>query len=157
MIETGFDLDMLGDAKKYLEKWREQNREKTAAVETLWREKARKEEEEKAQQQIRREAHRDQIKNISEILHNQSLAGGSKAKQGMEKDLVTTSAQPVAEVASHENEDEAWKTLGQLSSTQQLTKPETETAKQKRSYVKKADRKERLNATSGLVAAEKRK
>jgi hypothetical protein len=32
MVEMNFELSMLGDAKKYLEKWRLENEEKTHAM-----------------------------------------------------------------------------------------------------------------------------
>jgi hypothetical protein len=58
MFQTEFDLNMLGDAKKYLEKWRLENKDKTEAREE------RKAQEE-ALQSARLEALREEVLNIN--------------------------------------------------------------------------------------------
>jgi hypothetical protein len=73
MFETGFGLIMLGDAKKYLEKWRQENKETTDEMISKCGARSEEKAKEEAQRVLRREALRVEVQSISETLHNQSL------------------------------------------------------------------------------------
>jgi len=134
MFQTGFDLNMLGDAKKYLEKWRMENKEKTEAREE------RKAQEE-AQQSARREALREEVFNISDILHNQSIASGPRPsiKTGKECPVPETSTQMGKTV---EEEESAWLSLRSMVGEDLPTKTGVDEVKKKRSYVRKTKKNE---------------
>jgi hypothetical protein len=134
MFQTGFDLNMLGDAKKYLEKWRLENKEKTEAREE------RKAQEE-AQQSARREALREEVLNISDILHNQSIASGPRPsiKAGKECPVPETSTQMGKTV---EEEESAWLSLRSMVGEDLPAKTGVDEVKKKRSYVRKTKKNE---------------
>jgi hypothetical protein len=134
MFETGFDLIMLGDARKYLEKWRLENREKTEARKEL---KA----QEEVQQKIRREVHRGDVQNITEILHNQSLANAPKLLSIKEKQSPVSGSATPAQTTIEEEQD-AWRALGASSGEKQKTAETIETVKKKRAYVRKTQKSE---------------
>jgi hypothetical protein len=134
MFETGFDLIMLGDAKKYLEKWRLENEEKMEA-------RNEKQAQEESQQKERREAHRGDVQNITEILHNQSLASGPKPLFSKERqNPVSGSALPLQ--TTTQEEQDAWRGLGTSSEKNQKAAETIETVKKKRAYVRKAQKSE---------------
>jgi hypothetical protein len=134
MFETGFDLIMLGDAKKYLEKWRLENEEKMEA-------RNEKQAQEESQQKERREAHRGDVQNITEILHNQSLASGPKPLFSKERqNPVSGSALPLQ--TTTQEEQDAWRGLGTSSKKTQKAAETIETVKKKRAYVRKAQKSE---------------
>ena len=134
MFETGFDLIMLGDAKKYLEKWRLENEEKMEA-------RNEKQAQEESQQKERREAHRGDVQNITEILHNQSLASGPKPLFSKERqNPVSGSALPLQ--TTTQEEQDAWRGLGTSSEKTQKAAKTIETVKKKREYVRKAQKSE---------------
>jgi hypothetical protein len=134
MFETGFDLIMLGDAKKYLEKWRLENEEKMEA-------RNEKQAQEESQQKERREAHRGDVQNITEILHNQSLASGPKPLFSKERqNPVSGSALPLQ--TTTQEEQDAWRGLGTSSEKTQKAAETIETVKKKRAYVRKAQKSE---------------
>jgi hypothetical protein len=138
MFETGFDLNMLGDAKKYLEKWRSENEEKTDKKLLACKERDEQRNQEEAQQMMRREASRGDIQNITEILHNQSLANAPKPKQ--KQSLVSESTSTVE--TTIEKENDAWRSLEITSGANQTAPENTKTVKKKRAYVRKAQKKE---------------
>jgi hypothetical protein len=107
MFETDFDLIMLGDAKKYLEKWRLENKEKTEA-------RNEQKAQEEAQQKTRREAHRGDVQNITEILHNQSLANGPKPLSNKERQNPISGSASPPQTTTQEEQD-AWRALGTSS------------------------------------------
>ena len=128
MFETDFDLIMLGDAKKYLEKWRLENEEKMEA-------RNEKQAQEESQQKERREAHRGDVQNITEILHNQSLASGPKPLFSKERqNPVSGSALPLQ--TTTQEEQDAWRGLGTSSEKTQKAAKTIETIKKKREYSK---------------------
>jgi hypothetical protein len=138
MFETGFDLIMLGDAKKYLEKWRLENREKTEAMISLCETRSEERTREEAQKLVRRDALREEVQNISQILHNQSLTSGQKPPPPTK-----VTENPVLELtaddkAKGEDEETAWKTLGRLGKTDVAV----DGGKKKRTYVKKNQKNE---------------
>jgi hypothetical protein len=139
MFETGFDLIMLGDAKKYLEKWRLENREK---MEDRNERKA----QEEAQQKTRREAHRKDLQNITEILHNQSLTNGPKPLSNKERQN-PISGSPSPPPTTTQEEQDAWRALGASSEKKQKAAETVETVK-KRAYVRKTQ-KSKLQGDSG--------
>ncbi len=140
MFETSFDLIMLGDAKKYLEKWRLENKEKM---------EARNEQKVQAedQQKTRREALRGDVQNITEILHNQSLANGPKPLSNKERqNPVSGSALPAQ--TTTEDEQEAWRALGMSSGENKKAAEAVETVKKTRAYTRKTQKNE-LQGDSG--------
>jgi hypothetical protein len=140
MFETGFDLIMLGDAKKYLEKWRLENEEKMEA-------RNEKQAQEESQQKERREAHRGDVQNITKILHNQSLASGPKPLFSKERqNPVSGSALPLQ--TTTQEEQDAWRALGTSSGKNQKAAETVETVKKKRAYVRKTQKSE-LQGDSG--------
>jgi hypothetical protein len=139
MFETGFDLSMLGDARKYLEKWRLENREKTEARKEL---KA----QEEAHQKIRREGHKGDVQNITEILHNQSLANAPKPLANKEKQNPVSGSASLAQTTTQEEQD-AWRALGASSVENKKAAEVIETVKKKRAYVRKT---RELQGDSGL-------
>ena len=144
MMERDLDLNMLGDAKKYLEKWRLENKEKTDLMLSLC--KTRKEEKanEEAQQVIRRENLREEVQNISKILHNQSLAAHTKGKGNPVSESTTKAKTPIVE------EENAWRLLGASSSNHKATEVAAETFKKKRAYIKKSQKNE-MEEISGPI------
>jgi hypothetical protein len=129
---------MLGDAKKYLEKWRSENEEKTDKKLLACKERDEQRNQEEAQQMMRREASRGDIQNITEILHNQSLANAPKPKQ--KQSLVSESTSTVE--TTIEKENDAWRSLEMTSGANQTAPENTETVKKKRAYVRKVQKKE---------------
>ena len=123
MFETGFDLIMLGDARKYLEKWRLENGEKMEARKEL---KA----QEEAQQKMRREAHKGDVQNITEILLNQSLANAPKPHSNKEKQNPVSGSAPRAQTTTEEEQD-AWRALGASSGENQKAAETIETVKKR--------------------------
>ncbi len=140
MFETDFDLIMLGDARKYLEKWRLENGEKTEARKEL-------KVQEEAQQKMRREAHRGDVQNITEILHNQSLTNAPKPHSNKEKQNPVSGSASLAKTTSEEEQD-AWRALGASSGENQKATDTIETVKKKRAYVRKTQKSE-LQGDSG--------
>jgi hypothetical protein len=138
MFETGFDLKMLGDAQKYLEKWRSENVEKTDMMLQACEERDEQNSRDKAQQMTRREAHREDVQNISEILRNQLLSNLPKPKPKLLNDK-----------KGEENEDEetAWKSLGALLGKPETTQVALDGEKKKRTYVKKNQKNEGRGAS----------
>ena len=153
MFERDFDVEMLGEAKKYLEKWRMENREKTDTMAFLCQTRNEEAAQERAQQVVRREAHKEQIQNISKILQNQSLATGSKLDQSKEKESSFSILTPKNKKMTEE-EDNAWKLLGASSDVQQSKEPTSDTTKKKRSYVRK-NQKAELGDGSGQTETRK--
>jgi hypothetical protein len=123
MFQTGFNLNMLGDAKKYLEKWRLENKEKTEA-------RNEQKAQEEAQQSARREALRGKVLNISDILHNQSIASGPRPsiKTGKECPVPETSTQMGKTV---EEEESAWLSLRSMVGEDLPTKTGEDEVKKK--------------------------
>jgi hypothetical protein len=152
MCETGFDLEMLGDAKKYLEKWRSENKEKTDAMLLTCEEKNELKDQEEAQQKMRREAHRGDVQNITKILQNQSLANVPKPLQNKEKRNSIPESTSMAE-PTIEEEENAWMSLGASSGVNQTTEATVDTSKKKRAYV----RKNLKNETQGVSGSSKNK
>ena len=134
MFDTGFDLIMLGDAKKYLEKWRLENKEKTDKMFSLCEMRSEERAQEKSQKLVRQDALREEVQNISEILHNQSLANVKKQQptKVAENHTIETNTKPQTE-----DEETAWQSLGASLGGNQKTEPAVEAEKKKRSYVKK--------------------
>jgi hypothetical protein len=152
MFETGFDLEMLGDAKKYLEKWRSENKEKTDAMLLTCEERNELKAQEEAQQKMRREAHRGDVQNITKILQNQSLANVPKPLQNKEKRNSIPESTSMAE-PTIEEEENAWMSLGAFSGVNQTTEATVDTSKKKRAYV----RKNLKNETQGVSGSSKNK
>ena len=152
MFEMGFDLDMLGDAKKYLERWRMENKEQSDWMESEC--KARNQEKvlEKEQQLERREAHKEQIKDLAQILQNQSLASAPKAFQNKVAEKVLQAQEP-----EEEEEEDAWNSLGASLSTQQSEKPTLDPLKKKRTYTKKGTKNEKMKGSTGQAFNENQK
>jgi hypothetical protein len=140
MFETDFDLIMLGDAKKYLEKWRLENKEKTEA-------RNEQKDQEEAQQKTSREAHRGDVQNITEILHNQSLANGPKPLSNKERQNPISGSASPPQTTTQEEQD-AWRALGTSSGKNQKAAETVETVKKKRAYVRKTQKSE-LQGDSG--------
>jgi hypothetical protein len=138
MFETGFDLKMLGDAQKYLEKWRSENVEQTDMMLQACEERDEQNSRDKAQQMMRREGHREDVQNISEILRNQSLSNLPKPNPKLLNDN-----------KEEENEDEemAWKSLGVLLGKPETTQVALDGEKKKRTYVKKNQKNEGRGAS----------
>jgi hypothetical protein len=145
MFDTGFDLIMLGDAKKYLEKWRLENKEKTDTMISRCETRSMERTQEEAQKMVRRNALREEVQNISEILHSQSLSSGQKPQltKVTENSVLESTAD---EEAKNEDEETAWKSLG--ASLGSLKKPEVagDGEKKKRTYVKKNQKNETRGA-----------
>ncbi len=111
IFETGFDLIMLGDAKKYLEKWRQENKEKTDEMISRCETRSKEKANEEAQQVLRREALKMEVQSISETLHKQSLVSRQTPL------LTKVTENPVLDLtkdgeAKNEDEEMAWKSLG---------------------------------------------
>ena len=153
MFERDFDLNMLGEAKKYLEKWRMENREKTDTMAFICKTRTEEAAQEQAQQAVRREAHKEQIQKISNILQNQSLANGPKLKQCKEQGSSVSILTPTNKKTTEE-EDNAWKLLGASSDIKQSTELTSDTTKKKRSYVRK-NQKGELGDGSGQTETRK--
>jgi hypothetical protein len=138
MFDTGFDLIMLGDAKKYLEKWRLENKEKTDKMFSLCETRNEERAQEQSQKLVRQDALREEVQNISEILHSQSLANVKKQPptKVVENHAMETTANNVTQT---EDEETAWQSLGASLGGNQKTEPAVE--KKKRSYVKKNPKK----------------
>ena len=139
MFESEFDLEMLGEAKKYLVKWRAENKEKTTKMESFHNIKHQERIQEEAEQVRRREANKEEIQNISEILQSQSLANGPSSNRTQRtSQTLRTSTEPVG-VAPGEKEDEVWSSLSTFGTTKpkQAPEPGKETVKKKRAYVKR--------------------
>jgi hypothetical protein len=152
MFETGFDLEMLGDAKKYLEKWRLENKEKTDAMLLTCKERNELKAQEEDQQKIRREGRREDVQNITKILQNQSLANVPKTLPNKEKRNSVPESTSTTE-ATIEEEENAWMSLGAYSGVNQTTEATVDTSKKKRAYV----RKNLKNETQGVSGSSKSK
>jgi hypothetical protein len=137
MFETGFDLEMLGDAKKYLEKWRSENEEKTNAKVMACRERNELKTQEEAQHKLRREALKGEVQNISKILQNQSLANVPKPIQSMEMENLVSKTTTTPE-ATVEEEEDAWMALEVNQTTEAV-----DTVKKKRAYIRKTAKNEK--------------
>jgi hypothetical protein len=130
MFETDFDLEMLGDAKKYLEKWRLENKEKTDAMLQSCKKRDEMKAQEEAQQKMRREGHRGDIQNITKILQNQSLANMPKAIPNKARQNVVSSSALPAQTTTEEEQD-AWRALGTSSKESQKAEGTVETVKKR--------------------------
>ena len=150
MFEKDFDLDMLGDARKYLEKWRLGNKEKTGIMVSLCQERNEEAAEEAAQKLLRRETNKEQIRNITEILHNQSLASGPKPSHSKEK---MNPIQTPNTKTPIEEENNAWKLLA-IPDVPSSTQTAEDVVKKKRTYIKKNQKSEKGEVTG---QTEKRK
>jgi hypothetical protein len=137
MFETGFDLEMLGDAKKYLEKWRSENEEKTNAKVMACRERNELKTQEEAQHKLRREALKGEVQNISKILQSQSLANVPKPIQSMEMENLVSKTTTTPE-ATVEEEEDAWMSLEVNQTTEAV-----DTVKKKRAYIRKTAKNEK--------------
>jgi hypothetical protein len=137
MFETGFDLEMLGDAKKYLEKWRSENEEKTNAKVMACRERNELKTQEEAQHKLRREALKGEVQNISKILQSQSLANVPKPIQSMEMENLVSKTTTTPE-ATVEEEEDAWMALEVNQTTEAV-----DTVKKKRAYIRKTAKNEK--------------
>ena len=137
MFETGFDLEMLGDAKKYLEKWRSENEEKTNAKVMASRERNELKTQEEAQHKLRREALKGEVQNISKILQSQSLANVPKPIQSMEMENLVSKTTTTPE-ATVEEEEDAWMALEVNQTTEAV-----DTVKKKRAYIRKTAKNEK--------------
>jgi hypothetical protein len=137
MFETGFDLEMLGDAKKYLEKWRSENEEKTNAKVMACRERNELKTQEEAQHKLRREALKGEVQNISNILQSQSLANVPKPIQSMEMENLVSKTTTTPE-ATVEEEEDAWMSLEVNQTTEAV-----DTVKKKRAYIRKTAKNEK--------------
>jgi hypothetical protein len=137
MFETGFDLEMLGDAKKYLEKWRSENEEKTNAKVMACRERNELKTQEEAQHKLRREALKGEAQNISKILQSQSLANVPKPIQSMEMENLVSKTTTTPE-ATVEEEEDAWMALEVNQTTEAV-----DTVKKKRAYIRKTAKNEK--------------
>jgi hypothetical protein len=153
MFETDFDLIMLGNAKKYLEKWRQENKEKTD--EMVSRCKARSEEKanEEAEKMLRREALKGHVQTISEILHNQSLTSQKKSSIAEQMEVFSLNTASGTNVPK-ENEEKA--SLSLTESLQPNQKPGTSTdpEKKKRTYTKR-NQKNQNDEGSGQIKNKK--
>jgi hypothetical protein len=145
MFETGFDLEMLGDAKKYLEMWRLKNKEKTDAMLLSCEKRDEVKAQEETQQKMRREAHRGDVQNITKILQKQSLANIPKPLSNKGKQNPVLSSALSAQTTTEEEQD-AWRALGTSSKESQKAE---ETVKKKRAYVRKTQKGE-FQGDSGL-------
>jgi hypothetical protein len=136
MFDTGFDLIMLGDAKKYLEKWRLENKEKTDAM--ISHCKTRNEEKalEEAKKLERQDALRVEVQNISKILHNQSLASGQKLPLTAQTEFSSLNTTPTIAMPV-EDEEKAWMSLGESSQSNQTAGTSADAERKKRKYTKK--------------------
>jgi hypothetical protein len=136
MFETGFDLGMLGDAKKYLEKWRHENKEKTnkmiSRCEMRNEEKANKE----VEKMLRREALKGQVQTITEILNNQSLTAKKKSPLVEQTEVPSTNTASSTYVQT-EDEEKAKVALAESLQPNQKPATATDTEKKKRPYVRK--------------------
>jgi hypothetical protein len=137
MFETGFDLEMLGDAKKYLEKWRSENEMKTNAKVMACRERNELKTQEEAQHKLRREALKGEVQNISNILQSQSLANVPKPIQSMEMENLVSKTTTTPE-ATVEEEEDAWMALEVNQTTEAV-----DTVKKKRAYIRKTAKNEK--------------
>jgi hypothetical protein len=147
MFETDFDLEMLGDSKKYLEKWRLENKEKTDAMLLSCEKRDEMKAQEETQQKMRREAHRGDVQNITKILQNQSLANMPKPLSNKGKQNPVSSSALPAQTTTEEEQD-AWRALGTSSKESQKAEETVETVKKKRAYVRKIQKSE-LQGDSG--------
>jgi hypothetical protein len=147
MFETDFDLEMLGDSKKYLEKWRLENKEKTDTMLLSCKERDEVKAQEETQQKMRREAHRGDVQNIAKILQNQSLANMPKPLSNKGKQNPVSSSALPAQTTTEEEQD-AWRALGTSSKKSQKAEETVETVKKKRAYVRKIQKSE-LQGDSG--------
>jgi hypothetical protein len=105
--------------------------------------------QEETQQKMRREAHRGDVQNISEILRNQSLANLPKPnlQSNKEEESSRTHGTVIGE------EENAWMSLGTSAGTSQTTEAPVGTVKKKRAYV----RKNLKNETQGVSGTDKNK
>jgi hypothetical protein len=152
MFETGFDLIMLGDAKKYLEKWRQENKEKTDKMISRCGARSEEKAKEEAQQVLRREALRVEVQSISETLHNQSLVNRQTPL------LTKVTENPVLDSteddeAKNEDEEAAWNSLGASLGSLKKTEAAVGGERKKRAYVKKNQK----SKTRGASATPKNK
>jgi hypothetical protein len=140
MFDTGFDLMMLGDAKKYLEKWRLENKEKTDKMISVCEMRSEERAQQQSQKLVRQDVLREEVQNISKILHNQSLANVQKQPptKVAENHATETTAKNVMQT---EDEETAWQLLGASLGGNQKTEPAVEAERKKRSYVKKNPKK----------------
>jgi hypothetical protein len=121
-----------------LEKWRSENVEKTDMMLQACEERDEQNSRDKAQQMTRREGHREDVQNISEILRNQSLSNLPKPNPKLLNDY-----------KEEENEDEemGWKSLGVLLGKPETTQVALDGEKKKRTYVKKNQKNEGRGAS----------
>ena len=147
MFETGFDLIMLGDAKKYLEKWRQENKEKTDEMISRCQTRSQEKANEEAQKVLRREALRVEVRSISQTLHNQSLV----SKQTPLHTKVTENPVLVStrdDEAKNEDEETAWNSLGASLGSLKKTEVVLDGERKKRAYVKKNQKSETRGASA---------
>ena len=147
MFETGFDLIMLGDAKKYLEKWRQENKEKTDEMISRCQTRSQEKANEEAQKVLRREALRVEVQSISETLHKQSLVSRQTPL------LTKVTETPVLDLtkdgeAKNEDEEMAWKSLGASLGSLKKTEVVLDGERKKRAYVKKNQKSETRGASA---------
>jgi hypothetical protein len=147
MFETGFDLIMLGDAKKYLEKWRQENKEKTDEMISRCETRSKEKANEEAQQVLRREALKVEVQSISETLHKQSLVSRQTPL------LTKVTETPVLDLtkdgeAKNEDEEMAWKSLGASLGSLKKTEVVLDGERKKRAYVKKNQKSETRGASA---------
>ena len=102
--------------------------------------------QEEVQQKIRKEMHREEVQNITEILHNQSLANAPKLLSIKEKQSPVSGSATPAQTTIEEEQD-AWRALGASSVENKKAAEVIETVKKKRAYVRKT---RELQGDSGL-------
>jgi hypothetical protein len=110
-----------------------ENQEKTDAMLLACGKKNELKAQEETLQRVRREAHRGDVQNISEILRNQSLANLPKSNLQCDKEEKSSRTHG-AVIGEEEN---AWMSLGTSAGTSQTTEAPVGTVKKKRAYVRK--------------------
>ena len=157
MFMEDLELNMLGDARKYLEKWRLENKDKTDTMFSLCKIRSEQTAQEEAQQLLRRESLKGEVQNISEILHNQSLANGPRPAHSKEKE--TSVSELNSDVRTPiEEEENAWKLLGSSSTRQLAAEMAMVEGKKRRLGVRKNQKNDgKQDSESGLGAAENKK